>query len=87
MKKADFIKKIAVKTNLPLASVKKVVDAFPEVVKSDVWGKEDPLTLQGFGTFKTKLRKAREGRNPLTGATIQISEKVQKVFKVSASAK
>ena len=34
--------------------------------------KGDAVTLVGFGTFKTAVRKARTGRNPLTGATIRI---------------
>lgn len=34
--------------------------------------KGDAVTLVGFGTFKTTIRKARKGRNPLTGGTIQI---------------
>ena len=34
--------------------------------------KGDAVTLVGFGTFKTAVRKARKGRNPLTGAAIRI---------------
>ena len=34
--------------------------------------KGDAVTLVGFGTFKTAIRKARKGRNPLTGGTIRI---------------
>ncbi len=34
--------------------------------------KGDAVTLVGFGTFKTAVRKARKGRNPLTGGTIRI---------------
>lgn len=34
--------------------------------------KGEAVTLVGFGTFKTAVRKARTGRNPLTGATIRI---------------
>lgn len=34
--------------------------------------KGDAVTLVGFGTFKTTIRKARKGRNPLTGGTIRI---------------
>jgi nucleoid DNA-binding protein len=34
--------------------------------------KGDAVTLVGFGTFKTAVRKARTGRNPLTGGTIKI---------------
>ena len=35
----------------------------------------DPVTLVGFGTFKTANRKARKGRNPQTGKEINIAEK------------
>jgi DNA-binding protein HU-beta len=34
--------------------------------------KGDAVTLVGFGTFKTAIRKARKGRNPLTGGAIKI---------------
>ena len=34
--------------------------------------KGDAVTFVGFGTFKTAIRKARKGRNPLTGGTIRI---------------
>lgn len=34
--------------------------------------KGDAVTLVGFGTFKTAVRKARKGRNPLTGGSIKI---------------
>jgi len=34
--------------------------------------KGDAVTLVGFGSFKTAVRKARPGRNPLTGAAIRI---------------
>lgn len=33
------------------------------------------VELRGFGTFGTKLRRARAGRNPRTGATVQVAEK------------
>ena len=34
--------------------------------------KGEAVTLVGFGTFKSAVRKARTGRNPLTGGTIRI---------------
>jgi DNA-binding protein HU-beta len=34
--------------------------------------KGEPVTLAGFGTFKTAVRKARKGRHPLTGGAIKI---------------
>ncbi|MDF1699406.1 MAG: HU family DNA-binding protein [Saprospiraceae bacterium] len=41
----------------------------------------DKAAFVGFGTFSTSLRKARDGRNPLTGATIKIAEKTTVKFK------
>lgn len=37
--------------------------------------KGEAVTLVGFGTFKTTVRKARKGRNPLTGGAIKIPKR------------
>ena len=37
--------------------------------------KGDAVTFVGFGTFKTAVRKARKGRNPLTGGAIRIPKR------------
>lgn len=47
------------------------LDAFVEVV-TDSLRKGDKVNITGFGIFKVADRKAREGRNPRTGETIQI---------------
>ena len=44
--------------------------------------KGEAVTLVGFGTFKTAVRKARAGRNPLTGGTIRIPRR--KIVRFSA---
>jgi DNA-binding protein HU-beta len=44
--------------------------------------KGDAVTLVGFGTFKTTVRKARKGRNPLTGGAIRIPRR--KIVRFSA---
>jgi DNA-binding protein HU-beta len=41
------------------------------------------VTIRGFGTFKTTIRSARKGRNPQTGAEIQIAAKTVLTFKAS----
>jgi len=43
----------------------------------------DNLIIPGFGTFRMKLSTARSGRNPQTGAVIQIPEKLTLKFKPS----
>ncbi|OGN09045.1 MAG: DNA-binding protein HU [Candidatus Yanofskybacteria bacterium RIFCSPHIGHO2_02_FULL_41_11] len=47
------------------------VDAFVEVVTNEL-RKGGKVNITGFGIFKVSDRKAREGRNPRTGETIQI---------------
>ena len=47
------------------------VDAFVEIVTGAL-RKGDKVNITGFGIFKVADRKAREGRNPRTGETIQI---------------
>lgn len=45
------------------------------------------VTIPGFGTFATSRRKAREGRNPQTGATIQIESRTVPTFKAGKGLK
>lgn len=78
MTKADLVVKIAEKANITKANAERALNAFLETVESTLV-KEGKLTLTGFGTFVVEERKARTGRNPRTGAKIQIpSTKVVK---------
>ena len=71
MNKADLINEVAnvvsTKTEAQ-AAVDCVIQSIVDTLK-----KGDVVTLVGFGTFKVVKRKARQGRNPQTGAEIQIS--------------
>ena len=71
MNKQDLIARIVRETHVSkrLAS-KMVATTLASITKS--LKKGDAVTLVGFGTFKTAVRKARKGRNPLTGGTIKI---------------
>jgi integration host factor subunit beta len=44
-------------------------------------GRGDRVELRGFGVFSAKLRGARKGRNPKTGAEVQVAQKVIPFFK------
>jgi DNA-binding protein HU-beta len=72
MTKAEFIAAITTKTGLSKTAAAEAVDAFistvVEVVKAG-----DKITFQGFGSFSVSERSARTGRNPKTGAEIQIA--------------
>ena len=53
----------------------KVIDVLVKVVAEELKKKEGKLTLVGFGTFKTIVKKEKKGRNPRTGKEIVIPKK------------
>ena len=70
MKKADFVNSVAafVKTKKEAqAAVDSLLGSITQSLK-----KGEDVTLVGFGTFKVVKRKARKGRNPMTGEPIKI---------------
>ncbi|MBE9537855.1 MAG: HU family DNA-binding protein [Proteobacteria bacterium] len=71
MNKSELIDAIAAAADLPKASAGRALDAVIDSI-TDSLKKGDPVALVGFGTFAVKHRAARAGRNPQTGATIQI---------------
>jgi DNA-binding protein HU-beta len=71
MNKQQLIARIVKDTRCSKSLATKMVAAtLATITKSLKQG--DAVTLVGFGTFKTTVRKARKGRNPLTGGTIRI---------------
>jgi len=71
MNKAEMIEHIAQSADISRSAAERVIDALVVAVKSSL-RKGDPVTLVGFGTFHVGVREARSGRNPRTGAEIQI---------------
>lgn len=71
MNKSELIEAVAASADLPKAAAARVVDALIDTITESLQ-KSEPVVLVGFGTFGTKERAARTGRNPQTGATIQI---------------
>lgn len=86
MNKSELVDAIAQKTDMSKASAGKAVDAMVEVI-GDTLRKGDQVTLVGFGTFLTRQREAREGRNPRTGQTIQIKASRVPSFKAGKALK
>ena len=64
------------------AAVNALTDVIAEALKAG-----DKVQLVGFGTFETKTRAAREGRNPKTGEAIQIPESKKVSFSASKTLK
>jgi len=72
MNAADLVTKIAEDTGLTKTEAKAVIDGlFAAIAEAAVAG--DEISIPGFGKFKVRASAAREGRNPSTGATIQIA--------------
>ena len=86
MKKTELIEKIAAETGLSKKDVTAVCDALVASI-ADVMAAEDSIQLSGFGTFTSKVRAARTGRNPQTGATIEIPQTRLAVFSASKALK
>tara|TARA_B100000989_G_scaffold81377_1_gene58047 strand:- start:823 stop:1095 length:273 start_codon:yes stop_codon:yes gene_type:complete len=71
--KNDLINKVSDDTNLSKADSTKAVDAIFDTITSELKSGGD-VRLIGFGTFLVSKRKATTGRNPRTGAEIDIPE-------------
>ena len=80
MNKGDLINKVAEESGITKAqagdAVATVFSSIENALKAG-----DKAAFIGFGTFSTSERAAREGRNPLTGATIKIPKKTMIKFK------
>ena len=71
MTKADLVAQVAKKAGLTSKAAKDAVNAIFNTV-SDAMEREEKVVVTGFGTFLVRTRAARKGRNPQTGAEIQI---------------
>lgn len=71
MTKADFIQAVSKKVKLSKAQTGRILDATLDEVTA-LLKKGDSIAFTGFGTFLVSRRKARKGRNPRTGSTMNI---------------
>ena len=92
MNKTELAKKLASKTGMTQGDAADVVDAIFSTedgkgiiaVELDAGWK---VSISGFGTFETRHRGARMGRNPATGAAIHIAAKNVAAFKAAKGLK
>src|SRR5689334_4369939 len=82
MLKSDLIQRIASQNrHLYQRDIEKIFSAIlDEIVEALRRG--DRVELRGFGTFSAKLRGARQGRNPRTGAVVSVAKKAVPYFKM-----
>ncbi len=74
MNKEQLVEKVADKTGATKKDALEIVNTALDLVTGTL-KKGEKVTLVGFGTFLVRKRKAREGRNPQTGAKIKIPAK------------
>ena len=72
MTKADLVEKMANDAGISKVAANAALASFVEGVTSALKKKNGKVTLVGFGTFSKVRRKKRKGRNPQTGAVIDI---------------
>jgi len=79
MNNSDLAEALAAEHGLTKADARKFVDAvFAAIAGAAAKGEE--VALNGFGKFKVKDSPAREGRNPATGAAMQIAASKKLTF-------
>ena len=86
MNKADLIDSVAAKLGHTKRDVTDIVESFIEETKKAVASGER-VALSGFGIFEAQARKARLGRNPRTGETVQIKATKTPKFRAGAEFK
>jgi integration host factor subunit beta len=80
MTKADLVERIAATIELSKKDSEIVVNTvFKSIV--DALAQGDKVELRGFGSFRTRNRKPRIGRNPKTGEKVDVPEKKVPFFK------
>ena len=86
MNKEELISEISKKAKVSKKDASLVLSATIDTIQKSV-KKGNKVTLVGFGTFSSKKRAARNGRNPQTGKTIKIAAKTVPSFSAGKSFK
>lgn len=86
MNTAELAEAVATSAGMTKADAKKLVDTVFATI-ADAAARGEEISLSAFGKFKTKESPAREGRNPSTGATIQIAASRKLTFAPAKSVK
>ena len=86
MTKADLVEEVVRVTQLPRKESEIVVETiFESIIQALQSG--DKIEIRGFGSFRTRQRRGRTGRNPKTGAKVEVPAKRIPFFKPSKELK
>lgn len=86
MNKTELIAEVAAKSGLSKKDAEKAVNATVDVITAAMVN-GDKVQLVGFGSFETKKREARTGRNPKTREAIEIPASTVPAFKAGKALK
>lgn len=86
MTKADLVEEVTRVTELPRKESELVVETIFESIIQALQG-GDKIEIRGFGSFRTRQRQGRIGRNPKTGARVEVPPKRILFFKPSKELK
>jgi integration host factor subunit beta len=84
--KADLVEQVVRVTELPRKESEAVVETIFESIIGALQG-GDRIEIRGFGSFRTRQRRGRTGRNPKTGAKVEVPPKKIPFFKPSKELK
>lgn len=80
MTKAELVERVAEKINLTKKQTEVIVNILFQSI-TEALSQGDKVELRGFGSFRIRRRNPREGRNPKTGAAVDIPAKKVPFFK------
>ena len=86
MNKKDLIKAVAAASELSNKDAEKAINALTAAV-TDALKKGEKVQLVGFGTFEVRERAAKQGRNPRTGAAMEIPASKLPAFRAGQALK
>ncbi len=86
MNKTTFVAAIADQTGTTKVQAAQTLDAILDLIMKTL-KKGDKITFTGFGTFEVRKTNARNGRNPKTGASLQIPAGKRPAFKAGKAFK
>ena len=84
--KADLIEEVLRVTELPRKESESIVETIFESIIQALQ-KGEKIEIRGFGSFRTRQRRGRVGRNPKTGAKVEVKAKKIPFFKPSKELK
>ncbi len=87
MNKSDLVEMVAAKLpNLTARDVEMIVNIIFDSMTGALQG-GDRIEIRGFGSFEVRVRKARKGRNPKTGESVELNVRRVPFFKVGKELK